>query len=103
MLCAPEKICSRATASKTTMFDHVSKPVEKQSIKPFCRAIVSQCCPHYLIIPCISDKEKIKKSSSGLGFPGCIGSLECASRQWDACVIREREGEYICKDTQRRI
>eukprot|EP00171_Calliarthron_tuberculosum_P004333 IDg4333t1 len=63
------------------MFE-VSETTARTCMKELCRTIVSVLSAEYLRDPTAEDTERIEKKFRAVGFPGCIGAVDCAGWVW---------------------
>ena len=63
----------------------LSETTTLMSLKAFCQAVVSEFGEIYLRSPSGADLVNVERSFAEVGFPGCIGCVDCAGRDWDAC------------------
>jgi Plant transposon protein len=65
----------------------LSESTCNESLHRFCRAVVKEFESEWLRLPTVSEIEEIERHYAKLGFPGCIGCVDCASWEWDACPV----------------
>jgi len=58
-----------------------------ESVKQFSRAVVHHFKYKYLRDPSAEELQSIANEYERLGFPGCVGCLDCAAWEWDACPV----------------
>eukprot|EP00171_Calliarthron_tuberculosum_P003935 IDg3935t1 len=63
----------------------------------FCDATVKGLKGQWLRDPTEQELEKICKEYARLGFPGCVGSLDCASWEWTMCPVAWRRNHVAGK------
>jgi Plant transposon protein len=56
-------------------------------LQRFCAAVPTALGHEYLRNPTAQELEGIEDEYAALGFPGCIGCVDCASWGWDNCPI----------------
>lgn len=56
-------------------------------LREFCQGVVRQFGAEWLRLPDVDEMKKLSKEFGDLGFPGCLGSVDCASWEWDACPV----------------
>ncbi|KAE8887969.1 hypothetical protein PF003_g27982 [Phytophthora fragariae] len=79
-------VCGCAAGS----LDDVVKGAESTLLaytKKFYRAVVEVFEEEYLREPTCDDIERQLERSAALGFPGCLGSLDCMYWAWEMCPI----------------
>jgi Plant transposon protein len=65
----------------------VSESTASESLKRFCAAVPTALGHVYLRNPTAQELERIEAECAALGFPGCIGCVDCESWEWDNCPI----------------
>lgn len=65
----------------------ISEPLVMKCLKRFSKAMVECFEGEWLRRPNTEELKKIEERYSALGFPGCIGCVDCAGWAWDACPI----------------
>jgi hypothetical protein len=75
----------------------ISESTAAESLKRFCRAVVSKFKAEFLNQPTEEDLRRVEKTYASLGFPGCIGCLDCASWELDKCPVAW-QGNHKGKD-----
>jgi len=58
-----------------------------ESLKQFSRSVVHHFKGEYLRDPSADELQGIAAEYEVLGFPGCVGCLDCAGWEWDACPV----------------
>lgn len=66
-------------------------------MKRFTTCIVEQLEEEWIRLPTNAELLEIENRYKSLGFPGCIGAVDCASWQWEACPVGW-QGIYKGKD-----
>jgi Plant transposon protein len=66
-------------------------------LKKYCRAVVEMFGEEWLRLPTPEECLRLEKEYRALGFPGCIGCVDCASWVWDCCS-KAWEGQCRGKD-----
>lgn len=56
-----------------------------KSLKEFCQSVVACFAADYLRSPTADDLKRIERQVRDVGFPGCMGCLDCAGWEWDQC------------------
>lgn len=86
----------------------VSSTTARDCLVNFCTCTVEKFGPKYLRAPTAEDLMRIEKKFRALGFPGCIGAVDCAGWVWKNCpkalqgslkgkgAKPERRGDAIC-------
>lgn len=89
------------------LFD-VSETTAALCLENFCIAVIEAFAPVYLRQPTIKDLENIEREFAAVGFPRCIGCLDCAGWRWKNCpkalqgIMKGKDGvpsirmELIC-------
>lgn len=89
------------------LFD-VSETTAGLCLEEFCKSVVRCFSAVYLRQPTAADLKRIEKEFAAVGFPGCIGCLDCAGWQWKNCpkalqgIMKGKDGvptlrmEVIC-------
>eukprot|EP00173_Palmaria_palmata_P005399 Plantae.Rhodophyta-Palmaria_palmata.ctg9524.p1 GENE.Plantae.Rhodophyta-Palmaria_palmata.ctg9524~~Plantae.Rhodophyta-Palmaria_palmata.ctg9524.p1 ORF type:complete len:122 (+),score=14.97 Plantae.Rhodophyta-Palmaria_palmata.ctg9524:367-732(+) len=78
------------------LFD-VSETTATIFLKEFCKAMVSRFGDYYLRAPSAEDLDRIENQFRSLGFPGCIGAVDCAGWGWKQCP-KAFQGIMVGKD-----
>jgi len=78
------------------LFD-VSETTASLCLVEFCKAVVTCFSTQYLRSPTPQDLQRIEKEFSKVGFPGCIGCLDCAGWDWKNCP-KALQGIMVGKD-----
>ena len=71
-----------ASADSLDEYCRVSEAVAMESMKRFCEGVECLFAHHYLRCPTRADVEEIMDEMGALGFPGCLGSIDCQHWQW---------------------
>jgi len=58
-----------------------------ESLKQFSRSVFDHFQGEYLRDPSTDELPGIAAEYEVLGFPGCVGCLDCAGWEWDACPV----------------
>jgi hypothetical protein len=56
-------------------------------LKKFCAGVVGMFENDWLHLPDESDLKRLTREYAELGFPGCMGAVDCASWYWDVCRV----------------
>lgn len=95
-------------------FAHYSKTAIQKAFTDFTNNVALRLFPHYVKYPEGAEMKKMMETFASLGFPGCVGSVDCTHVRWDQCpalyrnLMKGKEGyptvafEVIC-DHQRKI
>jgi len=67
------------------MFD-VSPVTASQCLKEFCQAVYACFGKCYLQTPTMHEIIPIEREIAAVGFPGCMGCLDCAGWEWKNCL-----------------
>lgn len=60
----------------------LSESLKLESLKRFCASVVSVFSDQYPRKPSLGDIKRINDMYMKLGFPGCLGALDCSGWQW---------------------
>jgi Plant transposon protein len=74
-------------ADATVECGRVAESMSPEAFKKFSEGIVRQFESEWLRLPTMGEAQEIERQYRSLGFPGCLGCLDCASWQWDMCPI----------------
>jgi hypothetical protein len=80
----------------------LSESTISDCLKHFCTAVVKRFASEYLRPPTLQDLQEIEAEYCKLGFPGCIGCLDCASWTWDKCPVAN-QGMYRGREKKPNI
>lgn len=58
-----------------------------ECFKNFCTGVVDVFENEWLRLPNVEEMKNLSTEFGRLGFPGCLGSVGCASWEWDLCPI----------------
>lgn len=75
------QIAYGACADQCDEYARVSETVALISLKEFCLDVVESFGGTYLRSPTLTDIINIQERFSSLGFPSCIGTIDCSSWQ----------------------
>ena len=81
------------TADACVDYLRTGESLNLKSLKRLTRAIVACFESTWLSYPNESEILEIEATYSRLGFPGCIGAVDCASWEWDKCPVA-LQGQY---------
>jgi len=65
-----------------------------EALKQFSRSVVKHFQAEYLRKPKAVELRRISSEYEALGFPGCIGCLDCAGWEWESCPVGW-QGNYV--------
>jgi Plant transposon protein len=65
----------------------VSESTASECLKRFCAAVSAALGQEYLRNPTVQELARIESEYAALGYPGRIGCVDCASREWDNCPV----------------
>jgi hypothetical protein len=74
-------------ADATVEYGRLAETTNLACLKMFCKGVVDMFETEWLRLPNTDDATQIERHYRTLGFPGCLGSVDCASWEWDACPI----------------
>jgi Plant transposon protein len=74
-------------ADAVSEYGRLAESTNAQCLKKFCAAVVELFEEQWLRFPTMDDIREIEIRYRKLRFPGCIGCLDCASWEWEACPI----------------
>ncbi|PXF41507.1 Protein ANTAGONIST OF LIKE HETEROCHROMATIN PROTEIN 1 [Gracilariopsis chorda] len=96
-LCAAlRQLSSGATADTLVDYFRLSETTLLKILKHFSKAIV-QHFEEYIRRPTHAELLNIEKQYAKLGFPGCIGCVDCSSWEWARCPVG-LQGQFIGKE-----
>lgn len=97
-LCAALRLLSSGVAAEATVdYFRMAEPTILETMKRFCRIVSKQFRSEYLRRPTIQDIKSIEKQYAKLGFPACLGCVDCSGWQWANCPVGW-QGQYIGKE-----
>jgi hypothetical protein len=95
-----QKLCSAlrqlslgVAADAVVEYIRLSESTNSECLKRFCRAVRMKFKAEYLRPPLHEEIVDIEGRYAELGFPGCLGCLDCASWYWDNCPVAQH-GQY---------
>jgi hypothetical protein len=97
MVAAIRQLAYGIPADACVEYVRLSETTCNMSLHRFCQAVVGEFETEYLRLPTVDEIAEIEGHYAKLGFPGCIGCLDCASWEWDACPVGW-QGDYKGKD-----
>lgn len=65
----------------------ISESCALESLKEFCKCIISDFGCEYMREPTEGDLKRILSINAARGFTGCIGSIDCQHWEWERCPI----------------
>jgi hypothetical protein len=74
-------------ADAAVEYGRLAESTNAECLKLFARAIVEIFETEWLRVMTMDDAKYTAAHYRGLGFPGCIGCVDCASWKWDACPM----------------
>jgi hypothetical protein len=85
-------ICLRILARDNLLDDigelfNVGKTTAHELFLTFIRNMSGKLLSEYVKVPVGEEFEKLKETYTKLGFPGCIGSIDCTHIAWDNCPV----------------
>lgn len=75
------------SADECVEYSRLAEPTCLACLKNFTAELRALFEAEWLRLPNAGEIETLSKEFSQLGFPGCIGALDCASWFWDLCPI----------------
>lgn len=69
-------------------------------LKNFCAGVADVFEEEWLRLPNLEEMKTLSPEFGRLGFPGCLGSVDCASWEWDICPVAW-QGQ--CKGKDKRL
>lgn len=100
---AVRQICYGTSADAMDDYIRISESSAMLSLKHFCDTIVNKFERQYLRLPTAADLKRIENQFSSIGFPGCVGCLDCSGWQWESCprglqgLLCGKEGKPVVK------
>jgi Plant transposon protein len=95
-----QKLCSAlrqlslgVAADAVVEYVRLSESTNSECLKRFCRAVKMKFKAEYLRPPLEAEIVDIEGRYAELGFPGCLGCLDCASWYWNNCPVAQH-GQY---------
>jgi Plant transposon protein len=74
-------------ADAVVEYCRVSESTASECLKRFCAAVSAALGKEYLRNPMAQELARIESEYAALGYPGCIGCVDCASWEWDNCPV----------------
>ena len=97
-LCAALRILSTGAAADTLVdYFRLSETLLLDTMRRFCKTLIAAFGDEYLRRPTASDISSIQRDFAELGFPGCLGAVDCSRWQWNNCPAGY-QGQYIGKE-----
>lgn len=87
MTAAMRMLATGGSADSVVEYVRLGTSTILQCLKEFSRCVVSAFGDEWLRPPNNQEIARLSAEFGRLGFPGCIGSVDCASWVWDACPI----------------
>lgn len=85
------------SAASLVQQTRMSEPQVMQCMKRFVKCVVVELKEEWLRLPTNDEVMDIEERYRKLGFPGCLGAVDCAGWAWDMCPVGE-QGMYKGKD-----
>lgn len=73
------------SADASDEYIRIGESTALESLKMFCRSVNNAFGDRYLRLPNAEDLKRIENQFSAIGFPGCIGCIDCSGWQWQNC------------------
>jgi Plant transposon protein len=80
-------LCYGAAADQLVEVLGMSESLVMECLPRYCDAIVKTLGGIYLREPTAEELAKTEARFAVLDFPGCVGSVDCASWVWDVCPV----------------
>lgn len=97
-ICAALRILSSGVSADSLVdYFRLSESTLMLTFKLFCTSIRELYEGTYLRRPTLSDLQNVESQYSKLGFPACIGCVDCSGWEWENCPVA-LQGQYIGKD-----
>ncbi len=87
LMAAFRMLCDGTSAYSLVESTRMGEDLNMKCLKEFTKSIVEMYEEEWLRRPSKNEIVDIEKRYSILGFPGCIGAVDCASWEWDNCPI----------------
>ncbi|CDF33411.1 unnamed protein product [Chondrus crispus] len=97
VICAMYQLSYGIPADLADDLFEVSETTASLCLTEFCSAVVDGFRSEYLRQPTQEDLGRIERRFAAVGFPGCIGCLDCAGWDWRNCP-KALQGAMIGKD-----
>ena len=103
VICALRQIAYDIPADLADDLFDVSETTAADCLEHFCSSVRACFGAHYLREPTAEDLVRIERQFARLGFPGCVGCLDCAGWEWKNCpkdlqgVMRGKEGRSVLR------
>jgi Plant transposon protein len=75
------------SADQLVEYGRLAESTNLLCLKKFCKGVVAVFEKDWLRLMNENDFDRLSAEYAQLGFPGCIGCVDCASWQWDCCPI----------------
>lgn len=82
---AIRQLCYGFSADAVDEYVRIGESTALLSLKQFCRSVVLKFESSFLSLPSKEDLQRMENQFAAVGFPGCIGCLDCSGWQWDTC------------------
>jgi Plant transposon protein len=87
MTAALRMMCYGAAADQLIEVLGMSVSLIMECLPRYCDAVVESLGGIYVREPTAEELAKVESRFAELGFPGCVGSVDCASWEWDVCPL----------------
>ncbi len=81
---------------------HMAEYTSQVCVQKFCETVITVFGGEYLRQPTAGDLKKITKTYSDLGFPGCLGAIDCTHWGWKNCPTAWT-GQYRGKEKEASV
>jgi hypothetical protein len=95
-------LCYGAAADQLVEILGMSESLISECLPRFCDAIGASLGGTYVREPTAEELAKTEVLFADLGFPGCVGSVDCASWEWDRCPVAW-EGQFKGKKKKKCV
>lgn len=102
IVAAIRQLCYGLAADAVEEYVRIGESTALEAMKKFCESVVSDFGYIYSRRPTTPDLITIEKQFAAVGFPGCVGCLDCCGWQWRACP-KALQGIFIGKDDKPTI
>lgn len=93
------QLSSGVSADHLVSYIRLHESTLLSTLKEFCRTVVECFRDEHLRRPSESDIKKIESDYSRLGFPGCLGAVDCSGWEWRNCPVAWH-GQYKGKENK---
>ena len=81
VVAAPGQLTYGVASDAVDEYVRIGESTARKSLSEFCKSVVSRFA-WYLREPSLEDMKRIESQFSSVGFPGCIGVVDCAGWDW---------------------